>query len=355
MNRNRILLILVLVLAAVAAFIVINRSKSTFSNALSEFAIDDTTTVTRIFLADKENNKVNLSRELGGAWKLNDTFSVRPDAINILLKTIQDIDVSGPVPRSGHNNVIKKLASSSVKIEIYQWKHRIQLFGKIKLFPRETLVKTYYVGSNTQDNLGTYMLLEGSDVPFVVYIPGFKGFVSVRYTARPEDWRDHTVFNHRIADIQKIRIDFNETPFSSFEISNQDDRIFKLKSVATNTEIPVYDTLRLLDFLASFYSIKFEALLPNLKKEFVDSIRSSKPFHTITLTEKSGKVLKVNTFHRKNPTGPIDENGNMIIYDRDRMYASLNDDKDFVLIQFFVFDNILRPLELFLASPKPGR
>ncbi len=353
MRKNRILLLIVLAVALIALFLVITRSKGTFSSDLSNFAVDDTTTVTRIFLADKENNKVNLSREMGGAWKLNDTFNVRPDAMNILLKTIQDIAVSGPVPRSGHNNVIRKLAASSVKVEIYQWKHRINIFGKIKLFPTEKLVKTYYVGSNTQDNLGTYMLLEGSDVPFVVYIPGFKGFVSVRYTARPEDWRDHTVFNHRISDIRSIAVNFNETPFSSFEVSNQDDRLFRLKSLATGAEIPIYDTLKMLDFLASFYSIKFEALLPNLKKEFTDSIRATKPFHTILLTEKSGKVLKVNTYHRANPGGPLDDNGNMILYDRDRMYASINDDKDFVLIQFFVFDNILKPLEYFMAAPRP--
>lgn len=354
MNRNRFLLIIIVILAILAAILLINRSKGTFSKELSNFAVDDTTDITRIFLADKQNNSVNLSRQSGGEWKLNDTFNVRPDAINILLKTVLDVEVSGPVPRSGHNNVIKKLAANSVKIEIYQRKYRIDLFNKIKLFPHEKLTKTYFVGSNTQDNIGTYMLLKGSDVPFVVYIPGFKGYVSVRYTARLEDWRDHTIFNHRIADIKSIRVDFNEAPNSSFEVTNENDRAFRLKAIASGQEFARYDTISMLDFLASFYSIKFESLLPGLKKSFIDSVRSTKPFHTITLTEKSGKVIKVNTFHRKNPDGPYNDNGHQVLYDLDRMYASINNDKDFVVVQFFVFDNILKPLQFFTEPRKTG-
>jgi len=39
--------------------------------------------------------------------------------------------------------------------------------------------------------------------------------------------------------------------------------------------------------------------------------------------------------------------GSTVFFDRDRMYALINDDEDFVLIQYFVFDKILRPLSFF--------
>jgi hypothetical protein len=351
MINNKRIILLTLVLAIVAVVLVLNRSKGTFSKELKDFAVDDTTNITRIFMVDKSNHSVDLKKTNPGNWKANDDFIVRNDAINLLLKTMLNIDVMEPVQKAGHNSVIKSLASNSVKIEVYQQKYRINLFNKLKLFPHEKRTKVYYVGSNTQDNIGTYMLMEGSSVPFIVYLPGFKGFVSVRYSSRLEDWRDHTVFNHKIVDIKSIKIEFLETPPFSVEVSNNNDRSFTLKSLYTGQEINDYDTTKMLDFLASFYSIKYEALLLDLPKPKQDSITKSKPFHIITLTEKSGKTLVVKTFHRANPGGPIDENGNMVIWDRDRMYALVNNDKDFVIIQFFVFDNLLKPLEYFLKAP----
>ncbi len=351
MKKNRIIILITLVLAVFAIVLIVNRSKSTFKKELRDFAVDDTTNITRIFMVDKGNHSVDLQKQKPGEWKSAEGFVVRNDAVNLLMKTMLNIDVLEPVQRAGHNSVIKNLATNSVKVEIYQKKYRINLFDKLKLFPHEKRTKVYYVGSNTQDNIGTYMLLQGSTVPFVVYLPGFKGFVSVRYSARLEDWRDHTIFNHRISDIKSVKIEFLETPPYSVEVINDNDRSFTLKSLYNQRSVNDYDTTKLLDFLASFYSIKYEALLPDMPKARVDSIKASKPFHNISLTEKSGKTLVVKTFHRENPGGPIDDNGNMIIWDRDRMYALVNDDKDFVLIQFFVFDNILKPLEFFLKAP----
>jgi hypothetical protein len=51
----------------------------------------------------------------------------------------------------------------------------------------------------------------------------------------------------------------------------------------------------------------------------------------------------------------MDDFGNAAPYDRDRLYALVNDGKDFTLVQYFVFDKILRPMSFFMRTPEPKR
>jgi hypothetical protein len=347
MKKYRLVVFIILVLAVIAIILLVTNSKSTFSSSVRDFAVKDTASITKIFMSDKANNEL-LLKKVNGVWNLNDAFKVRKDAINIFLKTVYSVAVLEPVSKSLYNSVIKQLAANSVKVEIYQYKHRINIFNLIKLFPREKLSKTYYVGGSTQNNMGTFMLMEGSDTPFITYIPGFRGFISIRYSPREDDWRDHTIFNQRLTDIKSVRLEFNENPDQSYIARNNENSSVELISLSQNRNIPVFDTLRLLDFLTSFDNIKFEALLNNLNIENKDSILNSVPLHVITLTDKTGKEFVVKTFHKYPAEEEFDIDGNPVLYDRDRMYALVNEDKDFVLIQYFVFDKILRPLGYFM-------
>ena len=73
---------------------------------------------------------------------------------------------------------------------------------------------------------------------------------------------------------------------------------------------------------------------------------------TITNTEGTTRVLK--TFLKYN--NPADslampEESLYEMFDLNRLYATI-DDKDTVLIQYFVFDNILQPASFFLGKEK---
>ncbi|MCX6273394.1 MAG: DUF4340 domain-containing protein [Bacteroidetes bacterium] len=351
MKKNRVVIILTLLLAVTAAILLFSRNSSTLKKETTNFAVDDTATITRIFMADKASHTVELARSDSGGWRVNKQYCVRPDAIEILLKTMLNVDVMEPVAKSSRNTILKRIASSGVKVEVYQHVFRIDLFGWIQLFPHEKRTRVYYVGSATPDNLGTYMIMEDTDIPYITFIPGFRGFISVRYSPRIEDWRDHTVFNTAIADIKSVRIDHVEVPGFSLEVDRAGERAFSLKSLYSGKAISDYDTMKVLEFLSAFSNIKFEALVNGFSRQKVDSILGSKPFHIITLTQKNGKVITVKTFHRVNPDGESEVDGSQVPYDRDRMYAQINDRKELVLIQFFVFDYIVKPISDFLKAP----
>jgi len=352
MKKNRFIFIVVLILLGVALFFVIRSRPGTYSPGMQDFAINDTSNVTKIFLSDKKNRNITLTRVNEGTWKLNDKFIASKDGIDIMLKTMLNLSVKSPVSNLARNNVIRRLAAKSVKVEIYQHVYRIDLFGRIKLFPHEKLTKTYYVGGVTQDNIGTFMILEGSEEPFITYLPGFRGFISSRFSTLEEEWRAHILFHHRLPDIANISLAFGDNPEWSYSLDNPDNRGFKLTSSMSRQPVTDFDTAKVIEFLGSFANVRFEAFLNDLDKAKRDSIISSRPFYQISLTDRSGKTITVTTFKKLPSPGQTDINGNLIKFDKERMYALVNDNKDLVFVQFFAFDHILKPLPFFLKGGK---
>lgn len=348
MKKNLIYTVLIILLAAFAAFLVITSSRSTLRRETASFAISDTSSVTKIFLSDKSNRNILLERNPEGGWDLNGKFMAQKESVDLLLKTMLNLAILEPVSEAAHNTVIKLLAANSVKVEIYQKVPRIKLFRKIRLFPHEKNVRTYYVGHVTQSNIGTYMLMEGSKVPYIVYMPGFRGFVQSRYRTIESDWRDHSIFTIPLQEIAWISVEFPAQPDYSYRITQEAPASFRLFSLNDSIEITAYDTVRVLDFVTSFMNIRFEALVNDMDPQRQDTVFAGSPLHIITVARKDGRQQVAKTYRKPGLPGEIDLDGNPVIFDRDRLYAVINDGQDHVLIQYFVFDRITRPLPYYI-------
>ncbi len=352
MKKNRYFIFAAIVLALIAVVLILSKSRTTFKRSLSDFAIDDTSNVTKIFMADKNNNTLKLTRIEPGKWMVDDKYPGQKSTINMLLTTMLELEVKEPVALTARNTIIKQLAVNSVKVEIYQWKFRINIFGKIKLFPHEQLTKVYYVGGATQSNRGTYMLMESSSEPFVTYLPGLRGFVSPRYMPIEKYWRDYNIFRKSLHEIASVKVEFPSNPELSYLVKNNHDKGLTFISLIDNIEIRNYDTLRVMNFLTSFSKIDFEALVNDMDRHRKDSILSSPPFHILTLIDTNGISTTIKTYHEASSPGDLDEKGRRVPYDLDRLYALVNNGQDFTLIQFLVFDKILRPKPYFLKEKK---
>ncbi len=355
MKTNRYIIISVIILTAIALVLVLSRSETTFRKDSADFAVDDSATVTRIFMSDKNNNSVTLNRLGPGNWQVNNQYPASKFNVEMLLQTMSELMVKNPVAKAAQNNVIRELAVNSVKVEIYQKAYRIDLFGQIRWFPHEKLTKVYYVGGATSSNQGTFMLMENASTPFVTYLPGLRGFVSPRYSPLSKYWRDYTVFKKTIPEIVKVRVEVPGTPDFSYEVTNNRNNTYTLVSLKDNKQIFDYDTLRMLNFLSGFRNLNYEALLNDIDKHKIDSVVNSQPFIVITLTDTSGATRTMKTYHKQGPEGQADPQGNPLPYDLDRLYATVNGDKDFVVIQYFVFDKVLRPKSFFLKEPQKNK
>ncbi|MCX6305122.1 MAG: hypothetical protein NT040_09145 [Bacteroidetes bacterium] len=350
MKKNKRIFIAFILLALIALVLWLTQSTTTFRRALSDFKLNDSANVTRIFMSDKNNNTVTLTRNSPGSWSVNEKYLAQKQNIDLLLKTMVELEVQQPVAHAAHDNIVKELAVNAVKVEIYQMVFRIDLFGFIRWFPHEKLTKVYYVGGATQNNLGSFMLMQDSSEPFIVFLPGFRGFVSPRYSPIEKYWRDYNVFRKTIPEIAAVKVEIPATPDYSYEVRNNGQNKFSLVSLTDKAEVANYDTLKLLNFLSGFRNLNYEALLNDMDKTRKDSILRSVPFIIITLTDTAGVSKTITTYHKQGPDGQTDPKGNPLPYDLDRLYASVNDGKDFTIIQYFTFDKVLRPKPFFIKD-----
>lgn len=358
-KNNRLTIIIVAVLVVIAGVLIWNnRYLSTVRGEDADFMVWDTATVTKFYLADRNDHESLLERQPDGTWTLNGTYKAHPKQVQQFLTTLYKIRIKMPVSVASHDNIVKQLAVNSTKVEVYQIEPRINLFNRIKLFPHEKRTKVFYVGDATKDSSGTFMLKEGADKAYIVYIPGFRGFITTRFTALPDDWRSHMVFNENLANIQSVTVEFNREPQSSFKVENTGRHQYVMTRLADNSLI-AYDTLKVINLLSSFNDLRFEALINNMipQKRF-DSIVQSPYLPRITLTAKDGKVTQMTTFEKfvtntaiLEIEGLVDDLGNPLDpIDHDRIYGLVNDGKDLTLIQYYVFDKVLHPADYYVVG-----
>ena len=141
-KTNLLLLIVIVILVGVSIAIYFVRNYDSQST-LRDFAVEDTASITKIFLANKQGSAVTLERE-ENRWTVNKQYTARRDFVNNLLTTIKKIEVSSPVSSAKLERVMKDLAVQGIKVEIYQGTE---------------CVKVYYVGGVTEENNGAYMRL----------------------------------------------------------------------------------------------------------------------------------------------------------------------------------------------------
>lgn len=354
MKKNTLAIIITAALVVIAGILIWNnRYLSTIRDEAADFTVYDTASITKLFFADKRDNTVLLQRS-GDGWLVNNEYPASQRLVNDMLYTLNRLRIRMPVSLRKSDNVITRMAGNNVKVEVYQIVPRINLFNKIKLFNHEARTKVFYVGDDTQDNNGTYVLKEGADKAYIVHLHGFRGFVSSRFSANPVDWRDHVVFNSKMADIQSVKLEIYNDPANSFEITENGRYQYEMKDL--NGKTIEYDTLRILNLMSSFSDIRFESFLSDVEPSRRDSITNSPFQQRITVTTKDGKSRTITTFKLLSNAdmyeydhSELEEYPELdkIIADPDHQYGLLSEGNEFVMIQKFVFGKILKPAEYY--------
>jgi hypothetical protein len=332
MSRAKILIIiLIIAMGGLATWLIIRQNNNTLKNELSDFAVADTANIDMIFLADKNKNTILLERKSDGSWSVNGTYEAKPDAINYLMKTIYGVQVKAPVGRASFNSIIKRLSMQSTKVEIYQ---------------KRKLVKTYYVGTGTQDMLGTYMMIENSSTPFITWIPGFEGYLTPRYSTQMDAWRNTPVFRLKPEQIAEVSIRFDDNEQLGWRLTRKNNYFEFFGS--GNEPLAGLDTLKARDYFTRFVKIHYEAIINDFSSK--DSLLDLKPKMVFSLTETNGNKTEIKCYPKRNPV-PIEEimSGNAPPIDPDRFYAIINNnEEELLLMQFYVFDNLLVNRKFFL-------
>jgi hypothetical protein len=338
MKRSTLFILIALVLlTALAVYLVRSGSGlSTVNKADRDFMVKDTAQITKVFFADKEGNSAEITREKGG-WMVNKKYFCRSEAILNVFEAIRLMEVKMPVPKAAKDNVIRFMSSNAVKVEIYAGDEKI---------------KQYYIGHEPADSEGSYMILSKDDEenypdPYVVFIPGFKGYLQPRFITRENEWRDRVVLNYTPPQLKEIRVSyFDQAKDSSFAIEFLDQNNFKLKN-KEGREL-AFDMGKMRQYLIYFQNISYESLLTAKSSRILDSLNRSSPFAILEVITKE----QTNTyrFFRKAYSGKVNpELGVEFPYDPDRLFLNFDNKKEWALVQYFVFGKLLITSSYFLA------
>ena len=334
MKKTLLLAVLFLVLGGGAWYAL--RTKTTQTTTLQspdmEFAVKNTGDIGKIFIADRSNQTATLELK-DGTWMYNGTWKARPTAIQTLLQTIENVTVLSISTQAAQEHMVKSLASEGIKVEIYDKKG--------------AKMKCYYVGGVTNDEKGTYMILENSEQPYVVHVPSFIGQLRVRYFLGDDSWRDRTVFGEKPEQIQSITVEYPQRKNESFRLEKVKEDEYRVLPYFSAT--PPNPNPQRKGF-AEGYLLQFEQLTAEAfenQYQMRDSVSALVPFAVMTLKRDNGETRQVRYWPVEIKQMP--ETKALFV---ERYFAEI-DQKDFMLVQHQVFGAIFKPYNFFFEGAKP--
>lgn len=345
-QRNYVISALALVMLVVVAVVLLMQDDTTIEQ---NYNIKDINSITKIIIDDKDERTLSLEKKTDSSWVVNGR-DANIKMIESLLSTFKDMRVREPIAKAARNNIVKQLAASGKKVQVWQKKYLIDFWG-IKLFEREKVSKTYFVGSETQDNMGTYMMLKGEEEPCVVYIPSFKGYLSTRFSAVEDIWRSHAVFKYNRDDIAYLKVEIPNQPSESFELVKNGSG-FDFNMLESKTKLAKFDTIKVVALLSSLFELNYESVAKNIPQIEKDTVFSKAPAFVFTVKNTKGEQNQLKTYSKLYDPSSIAENESDFynIFDVNRCYGLHSGNKDTLIFQFFVLDHLLKPASYYFKN-----
>lgn len=268
MNRNIILIIILLIIAGTAYFVYKGRKDpaTTLERAESNFKIADTETIGRILITNKEGVRSDLKR-VGDKWIINDQYRVRQTNIDYLLKGINRQNLDHIPTKGATEDILKSMAVTGIHVEIFD------LNGQKML--------GYYVGRVTPDERGTFFLKEGSAQPYCLTDPSFDGSLRTRYELRPIDWRDVRFWIEENEKIDTLKVHYPKERQHSFVIYKTGNSYDIQPLFATTARKENPNTVRIESYYTSLSKLACESFVSDSPRR--DSIIQSVPFMEMSM------------------------------------------------------------------------
>jgi Domain of unknown function (DUF4340) len=335
------ILIGVLILAVVIYFIFRKDLNQTSDLSSKDFAIPADTKINKFFYAanDKSKGYLTFTRNDKGEWWVENgknRFKADTNSINDLLQyVLPKMQIQSPVNDAALDHVNRQMALNGVKAQFYVGSE---------------LIKTFYVGDQTADDLGTYMYLPGSERPCVVKIPGHNGYLTPFFNTDIQNWRSLDMMNIPASDIDKVSVVWAENPGSGFTITKNGDEPFMQNQ---NGNKIMANKNRMLAYLDMLTGITREAggVAGINKTAAKDSILATSPFFSISVTKTNGQRVKLNLYRMKVSSetySPETRDGSLKVYEVETYWGSMEGSGELWVMQDAVLKNRMKRLSDFI-------
>lgn len=342
--KNLIGIVILIVISIATYIFVFNGDEeiglNTNKEDFKDFAIEDTASVTKIFMSHANGNQLLLTKQTDDTWMVNNEFEARIDAVQLILKTLKDIKVRGVVSKGSMKNTIKRLATTSTKVEFYTGGDRPE--------------KTWYIGGPTASKLGTYTLLEKDGVksskPYITHMIMERGSLGSRFFADPTLWRERVVMKCNPKEIKSIEVKHSYDTAVSFIMEQYTFGKFKVTNLTNGETSELFNGIAI-PYFNQFEEVFYEYIDTRTSQNKIDSIYARLPRHSIKVTMNDGEIFTLKTYNMPVREGAL-LGGKEIDYHPERMYLKCNkmNQKESPIVQNYTFDNLTPSLDILKSS-----
>lgn len=331
MSKTVLYLVILAILGfGVWFFLFSDKSGELLRSSDSKFTIRDTSQIGKIFLSNNGSGKSVLIERKENGWIVDKKYPVLQSMLRNLLVTLHDQQALYPSPAESREGIIRNLAGSGIKVEVYDRSGE--------------KMRSFYVGGELARFAGTSMLMEGSERPYVVNVPGFEGYLTPKYLPDLRYWRDRIVFDIAPEQITRVNVRYAQEPLNSFTLTQQGGRV----TVALDSSIKLGEPLNetrartYLKFFTKVYSEGFLVDIPEL-----DSIIRSMPQKgVIEVDGGNGYHQVANIIYYPRSEHDIETTPHPDRFEEqfsgDRYFAVINGGADTVSVPMTSFEKIFR-------------
>lgn len=267
-----------------------------------EFAIKDETSIDRVFIADLQGRKMNLTKQADGSWLINDSVKASVTIMDRVLNALSKLRIDFIPPETMNAMIFEAMSTSGIKIEAFDADNQ--------------KLRSLILGPATQDERSSFMMVEGQSQPYAMKLPGHVGTLRPLFDLRNiEEWRSRDWMAIEPEEIKSVQVNYPRQKGSGFSIERSGDTL-QLKAESELVEISQQaPKQRLLEsYLEGF------AYVPLFKRQddnpMKDSIKQMIPFVEMRIVKQSGETEElalVPAFGRL-PDGTVNTTGSFTNY-----------------------------------------
>lgn len=310
-NKTTLLLAAIFMVALIAYFWLMPKNANTSLGNTGEFAVKDTSAITRIVISTVENAKV-LKRikieKTAQGWKLNDKYAVLEPQLHYFFKTLSQVKVKQKLTPAGNENAMKAINNLNTLVEIWAG---------------EEVIKAYQIGPEAKDHDGSLACLKAQKEAFIVSIPGALGVLTNRFSVEEQIWRENLLFDAHLEKIQEISLTCKDAAKSFSFARGTTPNSWKKDGISVDST--VYKAY-LRHFSRKIYAESYASqAFPTKYME----LKATPPDFTLKITYLEGKIVKIPLYLR------TDSNNSF--------FAWIEGDEQLLTVQHFVMDRFINP------------
>jgi hypothetical protein len=341
MKKTLLLLIVAAAFAVLAWWLMRENFDAATPLTTADFAISDTSAVGKVEITTADGKTASIARGSGSEWRVNEKFPARKDAIDLILKTLHLLEIKHPVSAGSRENVIRMMAGRHSYVQVFD--------------RNDKLIKAYYVGLMTPDQRGTYMLLERpdegrSEIPYVMTMKTFYGYLTSRFFTDEKDWRSRTIIEYPELEINRVEVLNHVDEGRSFAVDMSNPKQLKMFNMPENTPVLSFDTLALQEYLVFYKKASCETWDLAFEPYQIDSILTRNADLEIKIQARNAdENAHIRFFLRPAPEDQKMDDGSPAIYDREVIYGTTNGTELF-RAQRYVWDPLLTAKQSFTSG-----